>query len=297
MAENGVNGAQLWIRNTGAVYFLAAGLKWHAGSGSGWRSIPANQGNANLVGIETDHTFGQEWTTPMLASIVVVTQELCSLYDIDPDQWCCGHKEYAPNRKPDPENFDLDAWRAAVKRGGTVVISTEEDELMGAKDDIVARIEQLEGRIFNRTTGSQSVYDEIRYATDDRTMPELEHQGRKFTLISASQTGAVYACAPGVFYHVSDPGQLSDGQVAGVYSTQIVQGDQRFCDAVRWLCLRPSSDLVPIPPPKTCTVAAGDTLSRIAAALGVTIQQLVTWNSLKSPDEISVGQVLKVSGG
>lgn len=128
MCQEGVNGSQLWIRKTGAVYFLAAGLKWHAGSGGGWRSVPANQGNATCVGIETDHTFGQEWPAPQMAAIVIVTQELCSLYGIDPDQWCCGHREYAPNRKPDPENFDLDAWRSTVKSGGGVVIQPVIDD-------------------------------------------------------------------------------------------------------------------------------------------------------------------------
>lgn len=46
---------------------------------------------------------------------------------------------------------------------------------------------------------------------------------------------------------------------------------------------------------KTYKVEAGDTLSKIATKFGVTVEDLVKWNNLPNPDDISVGQVLKVS--
>ena len=42
------------------------------------------------------------------------------------------------------------------------------------------------------------------------------------------------------------------------------------------------------------TVAAGDVLSGIAIRFGVTVQQIVSWNSLKNPDVISLGQKLTI---
>jgi LysM repeat protein len=53
----------------------------------------------------------------------------------------------------------------------------------------------------------------------------------------------------------------------------------------------------PVIPPaaQTYTVVAGDTLSKIATKFGVTVADLVAWNNLTDPNNISVGQVLKVS--
>lgn len=45
----------------------------------------------------------------------------------------------------------------------------------------------------------------------------------------------------------------------------------------------------------TYTVKSGDTLSGIAAKFGVTVAQLQSWNNIKNPNLIYVGQVLKVS--
>lgn len=84
-------------------------------SGSGFRSIPAGQGNSLTVGIETDHTTGTGWDDDMMHYIDVTTILFCDEFSIDPDRWLAGHREYAPGRKPDPESYDLDAWRARVK--------------------------------------------------------------------------------------------------------------------------------------------------------------------------------------
>jgi len=46
---------------------------------------------------------------------------------------------------------------------------------------------------------------------------------------------------------------------------------------------------------KTYTVRQGDTLTAIAAQLGVDAASLVGWNELSNPDRIEVGQILRVS--
>ena len=125
MSQNGVNGAQVWIKYTGEIYILAAGRKWHAGLGGPWNGIPQDSGNSYLVGIETDHTDNQPWYPEQLHTINVAGACIVREYGIDIPNWCCGHKEYTgpqsdcPGRKNDPESFDLNAWRAAIASSPT----------------------------------------------------------------------------------------------------------------------------------------------------------------------------------
>lgn len=52
----------------------------------------------------------------------------------------------------------------------------------------------------------------------------------------------------------------------------------------------------PTTPAATYTVRTGDTLSRIAAAHGTTVAELVRLNGIKNPNLIHTGQILKLSG-
>ncbi|SDP08769.1 hypothetical protein SAMN04515671_2908 [Nakamurella panacisegetis] len=115
MAPLGHDGSQFWVSRTGVWYCMAAGRKWHAGKGPGWGSIPADGGNTRCAGIETDHTIGNPWSPELARSILVGSRALALAYGYDVDQFCCGHREFAPGRKSDPENYDLDAWRAYMK--------------------------------------------------------------------------------------------------------------------------------------------------------------------------------------
>jgi LysM repeat protein len=64
----------------------------------------------------------------------------------------------------------------------------------------------------------------------------------------------------------------------------------------------PSSTPLPTPEPtvevtpETYVVRAGDTLSRIGRAYGVTVDQLAAANSISNPNRITVGQVLTIPG-
>jgi hypothetical protein len=119
MSQPGNSGSQVWIgrdtSNQMSLVFLASGLKWHAGSGRNFRSIPGGNGNGTCIGIETDHTIGTGWDADIMRYIDLTTWLFCDEYGIDPDQWLAGHREYAPDRKVDPEAFDLNAWRARAK--------------------------------------------------------------------------------------------------------------------------------------------------------------------------------------
>jgi LysM repeat protein len=54
----------------------------------------------------------------------------------------------------------------------------------------------------------------------------------------------------------------------------------------------PEPTVEPTPAPRTYTVKAGDTLSRIALQQGVTTASIVAANQLPSADSLKVGQVL-----
>ena len=111
MSQNGVNGAQLWIKYTGQLYVLAAGRKWHAGLGDGWGSIPANHANDVCLGIETDYTGSGPREPAIDATIHLVTRAAVEYYGLNPARDLALHMEYAPGRKTDLSNFDADDWR------------------------------------------------------------------------------------------------------------------------------------------------------------------------------------------
>lgn len=112
MSQNGESGSQLWIKYTGQLYVLAAGLKWHAGAGRGFRNIPANGGNAYCAGIETDYSGSGARPVAIDKTIHLVTKCLVNYYRMDPQNDLALHKEYAPDRKIDLSNFDANSWRA-----------------------------------------------------------------------------------------------------------------------------------------------------------------------------------------
>lgn len=122
MSQNGNDGSQLWVRRDGAWVVMASGRKWHAGSGRGYGDVPAGGGNTGFLGVETDHTTGNPWPAEQLDSINRGCRALAQHYGWKASN-CAGHKEYAPDRKIDPESFDLDAWRRYI-RGGTASNTT-----------------------------------------------------------------------------------------------------------------------------------------------------------------------------
>ncbi len=141
MMQNGVDGAQLWVKYTGQLYVLAAGLKWHAGSGWGWRNIPANGGNAYCVGIECDYSGIGPRPKAIDDTLYVVAGCLVDYYKMDPQRDLALHKEYAPDRKIDLSNFDADLWRQKAGQslsltGTTPIPPKKEWDEMATPDEI-----------------------------------------------------------------------------------------------------------------------------------------------------------------
>ena len=89
--------------------------------------------------------------------------------------------------------------------------------------------------------------------------------------------------AEGVHFYLSNtPGLIDDG-VCGPAMWEHLERDYKAITASK-----PTGD--------TYTVKAGDTLYRIAQAVGTTVDMLAQLNGLKDPAKITIGQVIKLPG-
>ena len=103
--------AQLGLGRDGTWYVIAAGRANHAGEGI-WNGV--RTGNSNFIGIECENS-GEETDDWSEIQMLALRQGVAALmkHANRPAEWCCGHREYAPTRKPDPR-WDVQAFRDAV---------------------------------------------------------------------------------------------------------------------------------------------------------------------------------------
>lgn len=95
----------------GSVYVVAAGRANHAGQG-GWKGLT---GNSSVYGIEAESNgSGRDWTPIQLALYPRLAAAMISHLPFPDPALVMAHKEWAPHRKDDPYNFDMDAFRANV---------------------------------------------------------------------------------------------------------------------------------------------------------------------------------------
>jgi peptidoglycan hydrolase-like protein with peptidoglycan-binding domain len=102
--------AQLGLGRDGTYYVIAAGRCNHAGEGSHMNV----SGNARFIGIEAENagTGAEEWPPVQVNAYMRGVAAILRHLGKGPE-FCAGHKEYAPNRKIDP-NFDMDPFRSGV---------------------------------------------------------------------------------------------------------------------------------------------------------------------------------------
>lgn len=106
--------AHMTLERDGSVRLLAAGQCWHAGTGEHPR-IGRNNANAWAVGIEgVSRGVGNDWTPAQRREYPRVAAALCRHYRL-PAEAVIGHKEWT-SRKIDPGDWDMDAFRADVRR-------------------------------------------------------------------------------------------------------------------------------------------------------------------------------------
>ena len=102
--------ANIWVDRYGTWYFVGAGVSWHAG-----RVLPGMPDNFSSLGIETDHTTGEDWPAAQIDSLRRGTTALLARQGVGPD-WLHFHKTICSpaGRKSDPDGLDLGAERARI---------------------------------------------------------------------------------------------------------------------------------------------------------------------------------------
>ena len=124
--------SQLWLSYDGVWHVVAAGRANHAGEGGPWGVISTDDGNGDAIGIETDHTTDEKWSDPQrsegLRGVHALAQKLGITTREEIDRAITAHKEYAPDRKVDPDPMDMDNARAQLAaydpQGGLFGMST-----------------------------------------------------------------------------------------------------------------------------------------------------------------------------
>lgn len=160
--EAGQPGAQLWVDRRGVWHVLAAGTAAHAG-----RVRSGMPGNSNSLGVETDHTTGEDWPPLMLASLRRGTAAILRRLGED----CHGlhfHSSVCDpvGRKTDPHGLDLAAERRHIDR--LLHPANQEDDIMASLDDLRAVV----AAEINRLSGGPRRRDQdgVVYDTDPQTI-------------------------------------------------------------------------------------------------------------------------------
>lgn len=119
--------ANMWVDTKGVWHIYCAGVSWHAGTGGpGW-GVAKDQMNWHALGIETDHTWGEEWNEVQLDSLRRGTAALMQHYGIPAKNllfhktWSDGGVDGLPyfvtrGRKNDPDQLNLKKERKQLAR-------------------------------------------------------------------------------------------------------------------------------------------------------------------------------------
>jgi len=104
----------------GKAYVVAGGLAYHAGKpdpaySTGVRRTHTSAGNSHLIGIEMESSGHGDWSAAQRRNLVPLLAALCREYNLSPST-IIAHREWAPNRKPDPVGIEMDDLRAKVAR-------------------------------------------------------------------------------------------------------------------------------------------------------------------------------------
>ncbi|WP_017972534.1 N-acetylmuramoyl-L-alanine amidase [Actinopolyspora halophila] len=134
----------------GTVYVVAAGLAYHAGSGS-WRGM---SGNESAIGIEAEDSGDGDWTDAQLDAYPRLVARLCQFLGVD-SAAVCAHREWAPERKIDPAGIDMPDFRRTVS------------DYLATPDQITAQEDDM------RDDERQALFDVLQQHTGSRTPGEF----------------------------------------------------------------------------------------------------------------------------
>jgi hypothetical protein len=241
----------------GDLLLGAIGRANHAGSGSS-RTLTAvrgdkvsltaeirpgsddTNGNGWFYGLEVKFDGGQPMTSRQYDSAVRWAAAICDFYGWSAGS-IVGHKEWSA-RKPDPGHTHMAKFRRDVAArlkagpGGTPTGSTpdsEEEELMGAKEDIIAQINAVSGHITdNNRQWANNVIAEVdkRLAaaldlSEEELKDFIEARTQAYAAFGAKHTDQVEATTAGdVKAALADEFGSLAGAVAAVVEMQKNQG-------------------------------------------------------------------------
>lgn len=108
---------QLVLGRSGTVYFIAAGVGNHAGTGGGF-GVPRDMGNHHLVGIEMESSgiAPWDWTDDQLRVAPYLGAALALILWPEGDHVQLAHAEYSDGGKIDPAGWPggMDGFRASI---------------------------------------------------------------------------------------------------------------------------------------------------------------------------------------
>lgn len=103
--------AHIVLSRSGVAHVIAAGRANHAGSGS-WNGLT---GNSSVFGIEAENDgIGEPWPDAQLKAYVAIVAALANGAGFGVEN-VCGHKEWAPTRKPDPRGIEMSWFRDQIR--------------------------------------------------------------------------------------------------------------------------------------------------------------------------------------
>lgn len=117
--------AQCLLTADGRCHLIAVGPCNHAGDGF-YPGLGSNNGNRRLIAFECcwptprpDLPLGydphEQWSTPLIITMRDATAAVLKKLGVGSAR-AIGHKEYAPNRKIDPANMDMNWFRGEVQK-------------------------------------------------------------------------------------------------------------------------------------------------------------------------------------
>lgn len=104
------HGAHIWIDMAGVWHILAAGRVGHTG-----KVKPGMPWNPEVLGIETDHTVGEEWPREQLDSLRRGTAAIMASQGWDPEDALYFHRQISATGKVDPDGLSLSQEKRKVR--------------------------------------------------------------------------------------------------------------------------------------------------------------------------------------
>lgn len=159
-------GAQCWVDRAGVWHIIASGVAYHAG-----KVLPGKPSNWDSIGVETDHTTGEDWPSQHLDSLRRGTAAILrhlgrTEQDLEFHKTICS----PVGRKVDPDGLEIGTERSAVARlihdQGDDMFSDHDRAVLASINDRVSALERamFEGAPDYGVPGVQAIVTEIGYS-------------------------------------------------------------------------------------------------------------------------------------